>query len=161
MHRVSGPPRGPRNGSPALRTGVTAGGIQKRGRAGQSPRIDRDGDLVMDPAGEKRRTGRGRLDSPQPLASGRGNGGPVRGGPSRGPRQGGRNPAGIVRGMAKQPNMMDTRPRLTATLEVYGLAQSKAATNPDGGLQSLLEFIQRKANAKSTKPIKIKKVCLV
>ena len=154
MHRVSNPPRGPRNGSPALRTNVGRGGIQKRGRTGESPRIDRDGDLLMDAAGEKRRSGRGRLDSPKTAVSARGGGGPP-----RGPRHGSRAQAGIARGLGgKQVNVVGSRPRLTATLEVYGLAQSKAASNPDGGLQTLLEFIERKANAKSPKPIKIKKV---
>src|SRR5277367_2556114 len=44
--RSSTPPTGPRGSSPARR-GIGRGGIQKR--RGGPPRVDKDGDLVMDP----------------------------------------------------------------------------------------------------------------
>lgn len=47
-------------------------------------------------------------------------------------------------------------------LRVHGLKESKAASNPDGGLSDLLAFLERKAAALTTgrqKRITIKKVC--
>lgn len=48
-------------------------------------------------------------------------------------------------------------------LRVYGLRQSKASSNPDGGLKDLLSFMERKASAFTTgrqrRNIMIKKVC--
>ncbi|KAJ9157701.1 mRNA export factor mex67 [Pleurostoma richardsiae] len=152
------PPTGPRSGSAAVATRTTRsssapsrgggrGGIQKR--RGGAPRVDRDGDLVMDttttnaaksgsgfnkpPTGPARRGG-GRGGAPMKTASKlqqnliRQLGGDVsslssRVGGSRGPRS---------------PN--------TTMLKVYGLKGSKAASNPDGGHKSLVEFLERKAS---------------
>lgn len=56
----------------------------------------------------------------------------------------------------------------SATLKVLGLKSSRAATNSDGGVRSLLEFLEKKAtNIKTTgsgpgrrvRPVVIKKVC--
>lgn len=46
-------------------------------------------------------------------------------------------------------------------LIVRGLKQSRAATNPDGGLKDLLAFLERKASGADPKrePIRIRKVC--
>ena len=33
-----------------------------------------------------------------------------------------------------------------ATLKIHGMSNSKATTNPDGGLRSLLTFLERKAS---------------
>jgi len=159
------PPRGPRGASPSVRGGGR-GGIQKR-RGGAPARIDKDGDLVMDAgaAGDKRRAGRGRIEGgapSKPLGSGRTNSGPSRGG-----NQGLlRAQQAIMRGMeSKQANISESR--ITSggtTLRIEGLSSSKAASNPDGGLESLLGFLERKASgldAKSNRPVKIKKVCLM
>ncbi len=159
------PPRGPRGSSPSVRGGGR-GGIQKR-RGGAPARIDKDGDLVMDAgaAGDKRRAGRGRIEGgapSKPLGSGRTNSGPSRGG-----NQGLlRAQQAIMRGMeSKQANILESR--ITSggtTLRIEGLSSSKAASNPDGGLESLLGFLERKASgldAKSNRPVKIKKVCLM
>jgi len=43
------------------------------------------------------------------------------------------------------------------TLKILGLRDSKAATNPDGGLRNLLEFLERKAS-KDKRPVTIGKV---
>ncbi|KAF4636361.1 hypothetical protein G7Y89_g1743 [Cudoniella acicularis] len=160
LERASPAPRGPRNSSPSIRGGGR-GGIQKR-RGGAGPvRVDKDGDLVMDPttAGEKRRSGRGQIEGNAPSrGSGRG-----RGGPSRNASAGVlKAQQAIMRGIgAKQANVLESR--ITAPgsqLQVDGLNESKAASNPDGGLESLLAFLERKASAldsKSNRAIKIKK----
>jgi nuclear RNA export factor len=48
------------------------------------------------------------------------------------------------------------------SLRVRGLKESKAASNPDGGLKDLLSFLERKASgldAEHHKTVRIKKVC--
>ncbi len=48
------------------------------------------------------------------------------------------------------------------SLRVNGLKESKAASNPDGGLKDLLSFLERKAigqDVESHKTVRIKKVC--
>ena len=47
---------------------------------------------------------------------------------------------------------------------VYGLKESKAASNPGGGVKDLLDFLERKAtppNASTREAVKIRKVCLI
>jgi nuclear RNA export factor len=157
------PPRGPRGASPSVRGGAR-GGIQKR-RGGGPARVDKDGDLVMDAgaAGDKRRAGRGRIEGgapSKPLGSGRTNSGPSRGG-TQGLH---RAQQAILRGIdSKQANILESRITSgVAALRVQGLSSSKAASNPDGGLEALLSFLERKASgldAKSNRTVKIKKVC--
>jgi nuclear RNA export factor len=159
MHRTSTPPRGPRGASPSVRGGATRGGIQKR-NAGPA-RVDKDGDLVMDAAGDKRRSGKGRFESPKPHGSGRGSGGSARGGNIATQKA----QQAIIRGLGgRQANVLESRITNggTTTLQIHGLSSSKAASNPDGGLESLLGFLERKASgldAKSNRTVKIKKVC--
>jgi len=115
-------------------------------------------------AGEKRRSGRGNIGSgttPRGQGSGRGRGAAGRGG----------NPgllkaqSAIIRGLnAKhsQANVLESRNIAAGTsLQIDGLSLSKAASNPDGGVESLLAFLERKASAHdpNSKPVKIKKVC--
>ena len=165
IQRASAPPRGPRNTSPSVRGGGR-GGIQKR-RAGTGPvRVDKDGDLVMDAAtaGDRRKSGKGRLESPapsKPHGSGRGSGATARGG-SPGTHK---TQQAILRGIgAQQANVLESRITTGGTtLQIDGLKSSKAASNPDGGLESLLAFLERKASgldAASNRTVKIKKVCL-
>ena len=164
IQRASAPPRGPRNTSPSVRGGGR-GGIQKR-RAGTGPvRVDKDGDLVMDAAtaADRRKPGKGRLESPapsKPHGSGRGSGGPVRG-TNIGAQK---TQQAILRGLgAQQANVLESRIITGGTsLRIDGLNSSKAASNPDGGLESLLAFLERKASgldAASNRSVKIKKVC--
>jgi nuclear RNA export factor len=159
------PPRGPRGSSPSVR-GAARGGIQKR-RGGGPARVDKDGDLVMGAAaaGDLRRSGRGHIEGgtpSKPLGTGRTNSGPSRGG-SQGIH---RAQQAILRGIeSQQANVLESRITTGGTtLRVDGLSSSKAAANPDGGLESLLGFLERKASgldAKSNRLVKIKKVCLM
>jgi nuclear RNA export factor len=167
MQRAAAPPRGPRGSSPSVRGGPR-GGIQKNRGGGGPARVDKDGDLVMDAGaagGDKRRAGRGRIGGspqPKPLTTGRTNAGPSRGGNHSLHRA-----QAILRGMeSKQATVLETR--ITAggasSLRIDGLSSSKAASNPDRGLEALLGFLERKASgldAKSNRPVKIKKVCLM
>jgi nuclear RNA export factor len=65
----------------------------------------------------------------------------------------------------KQANVLDARISISGTaLQVDGLKASKAASNPDGGLESLLGFLERKAaglDSGSNRAVKIKKVCFL
>lgn len=162
LQRTPAPPRGPR--VPSYRGG--RGGIQKR-RAGNAPgpvRVDKDGDLVMDASStDEKRSGRGQIGGSR-SAKGPGSGrvptGPARGGGNAGMQ---RTQRSVMRGMGtKQVNVHDTRnhPKM-ATLEIKGLGSSKAASNPDGGIESLLSFLERKASGHdntSNRAVKIKKV---
>lgn len=158
LKRSSAAPRGPRNTSPSVR----GGGIQKR-RAGPA-RVDKDGDLVMDPtaAGEERKSGKGQLGGQKPRGRGSGRGG---GGSSKGGNAGIlKAQQAIIRGLgAKQANVLESHISTGGTMvRIDGLNSSKAASNPDGGVESLLAFLERKASgldAKSNRAIKIKKVC--
>lgn len=164
MQRASAPPRGPRNGDPGARG---RGGIQKRTAGPRPVRVDKDGDLDMDAgvgAAGRGKSGKGRFESPAPSGprgAGRGRAaGPSRGGNTRATQH------AIERGLrGQQANIRETRLTTAGTtLQVDGLMSSKAASNKDGGLQSLEGFLERKASAldsKSNRIVKIKKVCLL
>lgn len=125
------PPRGPRA------TGGGGGGIQKR-RA--NPRTDRDGDVSMDaPAGGSSRGGS--------TSSGRGRGSKdARGG------RGAVNSRTSSRVVQNLQNYVSGGPvgktysKNMATLKIHGMSNSKATGNPDGGLLSLVTFLERKAS---------------
>lgn len=165
LQRASPAPRGRRGNPPNMR-GAGRGGIQKRQGQGRPAPVDKDGDLVMDAAaaGDKHRSGKGQIDGvapSKPMGAGRNNSGPSRGG------QGNRRAQQLLRGIdSKQANVRDSRTTTDAitTLIIDGLSSSKAAANSDGGLESLLGFLERKASAmdaKSNGTVKIKKVCLL
>lgn len=133
-------PTGPRGGSQAaahVPRGPRRGGISKN----RGPiRTDRDGDVSMDaPAGAagQIRGGRGG----RPARGGRGPYGPLR---ARGSTRIADNLRNLTENGAKKPY---TSRRVT--LKVTYLAESKAASNPDGGKKSLIEFIERKVKGKS------------
>ena len=161
--RTFPPPRGPKNDSPSV---GSRGGIQKRNAGARPARVDRDGDLDMDAgasAAGKGRAGKGRFESPVPSGpkgAGRGRAaGPSRGGNIR-PTQ-----HAIERGLrGQQANIAEGGiAKGPTSLKVDGLMSSKAASNADHGLQSLEDFLERKASAldsKSNRIVKIKKVCL-
>ncbi|KAK4168725.1 putative mRNA export factor mex67 [Cladorrhinum sp. PSN259] len=122
------PPTGPRGGAssnrPSTRSTSTArgGGISKRRHA---PRTDRDGDVSMGaPAAGVTPTG----------PSGRGRG--------RGPRPGGR--------VSRLAQNIREHIEPKTTLKILGLKSSKAASNKDGGLRSLLDFVERKTSKDKT-----------
>jgi len=105
--------------------------------------------------------GRGRPSSDRPARS---QGGPASRSGGRGTHISDRAKQNIIRGLGgKQANVLETR--ITdggLRLQVSGLSDSKAANNPDGGLDALLSFLERKASAldsKSNRAVKIKKVC--
>ena len=160
LQRASAPPRGPRNSGLAARG---RGGIQKRTAGPRPVRVDKDGDLDMDAGAAGRgKSGKGRLESPVPSGprgAGRGrSAGPSRGGNTRATQH------AVERGLrGHQANIRETRHTTAGTtLQVHGLMSSKAASNTDGGLQSLEGFLERKASAldsKSNRIVKIKKVC--
>ncbi|KAL5320739.1 hypothetical protein ACEPPN_011549 [Leptodophora sp. 'Broadleaf-Isolate-01'] len=157
------PPRGPRGSSPQVR-GRGRGGIQKRRTGGPAPRVDRDGDLNMDAAAsttDKPRSGNGR-GKPTSDRPGRSQAGPAPRSGGRGSHISDRAKQNIVRGLGgKQANVLESR--ITdggLRLQVSGLSESKAAGNPDGGLDALLSFLERKASgldSKSNRAVKIKK----
>lgn len=162
------PPTGPRGGSSTntrqtrSSTGASRpparGGIAKRGR-GPAPRVDRDGDLVMDAAAANK--------------SGAGinkNNSSTRRGTTRpsGPRANTRLQQNLARQLGGDTSLVPKAPsaaRLAAnntTLKVLGVKSSKAATNPDGGEKRLLEFLERKASTfkgPSRRQVTVKKVC--
>ena len=157
------------------------GGIQKRGQ--QAVRVDRDGDLDMDSNGVGRGRGRGRgtdhrHNTSKPHTNGHGD-------LFRDTR---RNRVdlsaaqkGVFRAMG-DANAIPKGPRAssrftnnssqrfggtdrlaTGALDqilIRGLGQSKAATNADGGLESLISWLERKATGSNGEAVKVKKVCL-
>jgi nuclear RNA export factor len=162
MQRVQHAPRGPRNGPSTTRT--SRGGIQKRKAAPGPVRVDKDGDLDMDAAAGaagRGKSGKGRVASSVPTGP-RGRGGLSR---ARSTQHNiDRTKNNIERGIRNQNvKVRDAHNPSTAMIQIDGLQNSKAASNSDGGLQSLESFLERKASAMdsaSNRQVKIKKVCL-
>jgi nuclear RNA export factor len=183
--RSSTPPTGPRSSSPARR-GMGRGGIQKR-RTGQA-KVDKDGDLVMDPVGSSDISGAGRGYSEGNRSSGgraTARGGQIAG-TSRGNFSTQQAQQAIIRGLeSQQANVLESRishgtfsahvvgsskgarrhvDRSLPQLRIRGLRDSKAASNPDGGVKDLLNFLERKASSLDTenrKGVRIQKVCFI
>lgn len=166
-------PRGPRHGSLRVGGSSRGGGIRKR-TPGALARTDKDGDLVMDGGGTVvAKSGRGRMEGGRGRSEGgrgRPDGGRARGagrgrGSTRGPVVTAKTQQAILRGIgSEQVNVRHSRGPTNGTIKVDGLRASKAANNTDGGMESLLGFLERKAaglDAKSNRVIKIKKVCLL
>jgi nuclear RNA export factor len=129
-----------RSGTAGTR-GPKSGGIQKR--RGGAPRLDRDGDLVMDPSagvnGNSASGNRGRGGS----ASGRG----TRTAPGISTR-------GAAAGSGRHGGQGRARSGPTSIVKILGLMQSKAANNQDHGEKSLLEFLERKAHKEKNSAIR-------
>lgn len=131
------------------------GGIRKRGAA----RVDRDGDLDMDAgAGRSRGGKRARGDSGRSTPAG---------GQAPG-RERALNAIqkAITSNVNSQANIRQPRERGGGLEQVIvrGWKQSKAASNPDGGVDSLIAFLERKAvptdpKAAANTRVKITKVC--
>jgi nuclear RNA export factor len=183
LPRSSTPPTGPRGASPGGR-GVGRGGIQKR-RNGPLT-TDRDGDLLMEPVGDNEVEGmpRGRAESGRMRARASGLAGHAAG-TSRGGFSTQQAQQAIIRGLGlQQANILESsmgqyplpehgynrgtsrrsdQESFQAYLRVHGLKESKAASNPDGGVKDLLGFLERKANgvgSEARSGVRIKKVCL-
>ena len=165
------PPRGPRGGGArATRSNANPrppnrGGIQKRKNAG--PKVDVDGDMDMD--GEARRAKRPAApdaSNTKPARSTRSSGAA----PARLPAKQtealirhlkGNNSLASRASIPSKRGQQKTQPGI-AWLSVKGLKESKAASNPGGGVKDLLQFLERKAttmaNRSSTRPVAIKQV---
>ncbi|KAH7163085.1 hypothetical protein B0J13DRAFT_29477 [Dactylonectria estremocensis] len=132
---------------------TTRGGIQKRGRG--STRTDGDGDLDMDSAGAraKKTTPSGGSNAPRTRASTRTAASLSAKAPSRTAQNvlkhltngSAASLASRVSGGKGKGRQQDWS-NLTF-LRVGGLKQSKAASNPGGGLNDLLAFMERKATS--------------
>lgn len=130
--------------------GADRGGIRKRGPT----RTDRDGDLDMDGGGRGRGAKRGRGDS--------GRSTPMGGQPYARDRALNAIQKAIANN-SSQANIRHGKPT-GGNLEqvtVRGWKQSKAASNPDGGVESLLAFLEKKLTHSDSKGprAKITKVC--
>lgn len=132
------PPTGPRasRGNRPSQRGTRGGGIGKR--RGTS-RTDRDGDVSMDSV---------NAANPPTGPSGhstRGNRGP-RGG--RGSRVSARLVQNVRNHVSEDGTARGGKSQYSnkVTLKIHGLSDSKAARNQDGGLRSLLEFLERKSS---------------
>lgn len=167
-------PRGARSGGAQPSRGSKAtsmkssagsrGGIHKK-RAGAT-KIDGDGDLDMDSAA--RRSARSAAAQP--------GGGQSKPSTRSSATKSARGPSKVAQNIMKQlanGNIGDSASRVTrgraktgaglSYLRVYGLRQSKASSNPDGGVKDLLSFLERKASGftagRSRRNPMIKKVC--
>ncbi|OLN81392.1 mRNA export factor mex67 [Colletotrichum chlorophyti] len=168
------PPRAPRsmNSQPARENRNSTlgsktsrgGGIQKR-RAGKT-QTDRDGDLDMGSSAGAGSTGGPRRGNNKTTAEDSNNSRPQRSTRSGGPptKAGSRVHQAIARHLdtGDGSDMISRRKPQSAGLvwlSVKGLKDSKAASNPDGGLRDLLSFLERKSTTLSgrNKQVHIKK----
>lgn len=180
MQKATTPPIGPRS----TRLGPRRGGIQKRSR--ESSHADRETEMDIDTVGNV--SGRGRRDPLRDRASQRVRGGAGSGhdlrplGSTRTSLNAAAIQKAIIRGLGSDDAIRSLRqsqrtsrllgnhvgkdrnaaPKGLAQLVVRGFKDSKAASNPDGGIKDLLAFLERKASAdvSARETVKIKKVCL-
>jgi nuclear RNA export factor len=148
--------RGSRRGNVTSR-GPGRGGIHKR--SSTPVKVDRDGDLDMDASGRGR--GRGRTNRSERGAH-----------PSRPhPTKDNIDPSTMQRAITRAMNSGDAilrdgpRDRRGGLdqISVRGWKESKAASNPGGGITELLSFLERKAtpsDSPASERVRIKKVCL-
>jgi nuclear RNA export factor len=137
-----------------VRSGASdRGGIRKRG----STRIDRDGDLSMDGGAARGRGKRARGDT--------GRATPAGGRPQARDRTD-RTLNAIQKAIASNADQANirqgTRGAGLEQVSVRGWKQSKAASNRDGGLESLIAFLEKKLTAPDSKAgarARITKVC--
>lgn len=138
-------------GSRARSGASDRGGIRKRG----STRIDRDGDLSMDGDAARARGKRTRGDA--------GRATPAGGRPQARDRTLNAIQKAIASNADSQANIRQgTRGAGLEQVSVRGWKQSKAASNRDGGLESLLAFLEKKLTASDSKAgarARITKVC--
>lgn len=136
------PPTGPRAGGSnrptrgATRGATRGGGIGKRRG---TPRTDRDGDVSMDSiSGSNPPTGPS-AHSTRGSRGGRG---------GRSTRTSTRLAQNVRNYVSEQDgSARSSKPHLNkVTLKILGLKDSKATNNPDGGLRSLLDFLERKSS---------------
>ena len=151
--------------------------MQKRGAT--PLRTDRDGDLEMAPTDTKTRdhrtvrSGRGAAIRGAAVSSQRqDNPGSSKRAGSRPPRSG-IDTSAVQKAILKQMGLNERLPKgprgkirghphkeELERLWIYGLKESKAASNTDGGITDLISFLERKATHANEEALKIKKVCL-
>jgi len=132
-------------------TRVTRGGGISKRRGGNAAWTDRDGDVSMDAPVTRSGNGMSRLGS-GPSGRGRRGGRGNSQAPSRAPTA--RDASSLQKKLVKYvsdsgPGGSFLKAHLNPdnkTLKVLGLRNSKAASNADGGLNSLLQFLERKAS---------------
>ena len=165
------PPNGPRGGnststrqtrSSTAPNRTSRGGIARRGRT-SGPRGDRDGDVDMDSStgGRPNKSGAG-INKSSNSSNRRGN---TRS--AAPPKSNAKLQQNLAKHLNANPTDLKDAPsaaRMSAnntTLIVTGLKSSKATSNADGGVKSLLQFLERKATQLkgSGRPVTIKKVC--
>lgn len=188
LQRSSPPSTGPRPSR--VRRSNNRGGIQKR--PGGPIRVDKDGDLDMDAAGgpaKDRGAGRVSRGALQSRANPRSRFGSGRDTNSSRLTRGIADAAGlqktIIRGLGLDRNFprgSGFTPRTTKQagkslvkerdlnararweqIIVRGFQNSKAASNPDGGIKDLIAFLERKASAPDASArdlVRVKQVCL-
>jgi nuclear RNA export factor len=129
-------------------------GVARNARGGaiakRKGRTDRDGDLVMDPTARARPGG------------GINKGGKAGGPKPRGAKAGARG-AGFEKQLASHVGgssaPVRTRPsRGLEELRITGHKNSKAASNTDGGMSSLIVWVEKRASLKAKRAVKVKKV---
>lgn len=181
------PPAGPR--PPRAPRSNKRGGIQKR--SGGPIRVDKDGDLDMESAGGSAkdrgagRGGRGASQSRGNAGSGLGSSRDV----TNARLRRGVDPVGLQKALLRRMGVDGNVPRgiglnsratkqlgksmvrerdLNARVRweqiiIRGFQNSKAASNPDGGIKDLIAFLERKASAPDSSAkdlVRVKKVCL-
>jgi len=133
-------------------------GAMRNSRGGavakRKTRTDRDGDLVMDPTARTRAGGGvskgGKAGAPTGRDKPKG---------ARATTRGADFEKKIISHIGGAP--VRTRHAQSKGLEelrVTGHKNSKAASNSDGGMSSLIMWLEKKATMKSKRPVKIKKV---
>lgn len=172
------PPSGPRGGgrgaansrtsrtSTGTSRGTAGGGISKRTRPA---RTDRDGDLDLMSAPSSARPAAGSHSTSNPSSR--------RGERPTGSRTSSRLQRNLDRHLGGDTSQIPRGPSgprppvSNTTLSVAGLKTSKAATNSDGGIKRLVDFMEKKATHIKNKdartngvrgpvrPVYIKKVC--
>ncbi|KAE8147627.1 mRNA export factor mex67 [Aspergillus avenaceus] len=127
--------------APRNRPGTSdRGGIRKKAAA---KRVDRDGDLAMDAGSAQGRGKKARGNTGRPVAT-----------TSRAPTRGRALDAiqkAITSNSDTQANIRQSRGGGLEQVSVQGWKQSKAASNRDGGLESLITFLEKKLNSSDTK----------
>ena len=130
--------------------GASRGGIAKRRTA---VRADRDGDLVMEASAR----GRGGITKSRGMThSARDH--TAR--PGRTPTSTARLQSEVQRHVSSNDKSIKA-PRGLEEVRVTGWKGSKASSNPDGGVTSLVAFLEKRATLKNPtkRPVKVKKVC--
>ena len=147
------------------RGGNDRGGIRKRGPT----RTDRDGDMDMDAGGARAKRNRADKSALGGRAAGTGAGGRAVGAGNRAQARNKPRDTDLIQraiySADSQANIQRNKKKTGGDLEqfsVRGWKSSKAASNRDGGLESLIAFLERRMNSfiKSGPRAKITKVCL-